>query len=97
MEHISTNIETYFTHQEKKRRPNQFWDLCSFCAEIHNRANPEKERSVQSFFKDCQKNRLAYEMAQLDFYEKKTFAMSPEDQAKLFFGMLKWRKTLDYT
>jgi len=81
--------------QDKKRKPNEFYELCKFASDLWNDATPDKPVTPNRFFRDCKKHRSAYHLAKIDFLELSVQFPSkdPKDKARLYFGMLKKRKT----
>lgn len=89
MEKVNIDL-TRFT-VTKKRRINEFYELCKFAADLWNRASV-KQVPPHRFMRDCKTNYKAYELAQIDYTEMKGRCSNPQDHAKLFFGCLKRRK-----
>jgi hypothetical protein len=76
----------------KRKRVNQFYELCKFAAQLYNNATQDKV-TPKRFMRDCSKNRRAYELAQIDFNELCQPNMTPQEKAKVYFGSLKKRKS----
>jgi hypothetical protein len=76
----------------KPKKVNQFYELCKFFSDTYNASSTTKV-APQRFMRDCKKNRRAYELAQIDFFEiTKLYGTPVKDRAKLLFGCLKKRK-----
>lgn len=94
MEKVSLTL----LERPKRKRLNQFYELCKFFSDIWNGVPDSKKVTPHRFMRDCKANKRAYELSQIDYFEiiaiediKHRFK-EPKAKAVLLFGRLKNRK-----